>query len=128
MKRQTPPHPTESETEILKALWSQGPSTVRQVQEALGGRTGYTTVLKLLQIMAVKGLVRRDERDRAHVYAPVLSKIQTQHRILSRLAGKLFDGSVARLVVGALESRQASREDLAEIRRLVDRIEKEEGR
>ncbi|MCC6355589.1 MAG: BlaI/MecI/CopY family transcriptional regulator [Verrucomicrobiae bacterium] len=126
MPRRTLPEPTESELEILKALWVVGPATVRQVNDELGGRTGYTTVLKLLQIMTGKGLVRRDERERAHVYAPTLTKAETQRRVLGRLAGKLFDGSVGRLVIGALEGRGTSEEDLAEIRRIIDRLEKGE--
>lgn len=127
MTRRALPEPTESELEILKVLWALGRATVRQVHERLGGRTGYTTILKLMQIMTGKGLVRRDERERAHVYMPTLSKSETQRKVLLRLARKLFDGSVGRLVIGALEGRHAPEEDLAEIRRIIDRLEKGEG-
>ena len=119
------PRPTEAELEILGILWKQGPSTVRAVHDAMAGSrpVGYTTVLKLLQIMAEKGLVRRDETERAHVYAPSAPAERTQRRLVSDLLDRAFAGSAARLVQQALSSRRSSPEDIASIRRLLDDME-----
>jgi len=124
-----PPRPTPSELEILAVLWDEGPSTVREVQAALDARrpTGYTTVLKLLQIMTEKGLVRRDERERAHVYAPKLPREKTEQQIVGDLLDRAFGGSSSRLVMRALSSRRASPEELDRIRQLLDEIEGEKG-
>ena len=122
MKR-TLPRPTPAELEILRVLWARGPSTVREVQEALGPQTGYTTALKLLQIMADKRLVTRDETARAHVYAARLAESDTQRQLVRELLDRAFAGSAARLVMQALTSRPASAEEIADIRRLLDELE-----
>ena len=120
-----PPRPTQSELEILSVLWDAGPSTVREVQQTLEARkpTGYTTVLKLLQIMTEKGLVRRDERERAHRYAPRLPRERTEQQIIGDLLDRAFGGSSSRLVMRALSSRKATPEELDRIRALLDEIE-----
>jgi BlaI family penicillinase repressor len=122
-----PPRPTQSELEILAVLWDAGPATVREVQQELEARrpTGYTTVLKLLQIMTEKGLVRRDERKRAHRYAPKLPREKTEHQIVGDLLDRAFGGSSSRLVMRALSSRRASPEELDRIRELLNEIEGE---
>lgn len=119
------PRPTQAETAILQVLWQRGPSTVREVYEVLSSeRTmGYTTVLKLLQIMHDKGLVRRDESRRSHLYQAVSSRRRTQQRLVADLLDKAFGGSMRNLVMHALSSRKASPEDLAEIRTLLDELE-----
>ena len=124
MKR-TLPKPTPGELEILRVLWSRGPSTVREVQEALGGaeETGYTTALKLMQIMADKGLLARDETARAHVYAPRVGEGDTQRQLVRELLDRAFGGSAAKLVMQALSGRQASAEEIADIRQLLDEME-----
>lgn len=112
--------PTGAELEILQVLWARGPSTVREVAEATAREDSYTTVLKLLQIMTEKGLVRRDESTRTHVYRAAVSMDQTQKQIVGDLLDRVFDGSSAKLVLQALSTRKASAEELAEIRRLLD--------
>lgn len=116
------PKPTDAELAILQALWQKGPSTVKEVQERLEAGTGYTTVLKFLQIMAEKGLVRRDESQRAHVYEAAVSESDTQDRLATALLKKAFGGSTSKLVVQALTSKEASPEELAEIRRLINKL------
>ena len=118
----TSPKPTDAELAILRVLWSRGPSTVRQVHDALTGEraTGYTTALKLLQIMSEKGLVARDETDRSHVYSAMLSEGETQRQLLDDLLGRAFDGSATKLVMQALSGDKATPAELAEIRRLID--------
>jgi predicted transcriptional regulator len=125
MPKHEPPRPTDAELAILRVLWKQGPSTVRQVQEALDAErpTGYTTVLKLLQIMAEKELVLRDEAERSHVYRSRHSEEQTQRRLVSDLLDRAFGGSAQQLVLRALGAKKASREELAEIRKLLDKLE-----
>jgi BlaI family penicillinase repressor len=122
----TPPRPTDGELEILTVLWSRGPSTVRDVHEIIASRkpTQYTTVLKLMQIMAEKGLVKRDSQQRAHVYEAARPCEWTQRQLAGDLLQRAFSGSAARLMQGALTARKASREDLAEMRRLLDDYEK----
>jgi len=119
------PRPTDSELAILRVLWERGPSTVREVQEALSA-SGYTTLLKLLQIMTEKGLVVRDESERAHVYAAALSEQRTQRQLLGDLMDRAFGGSPAKLVMQALSGRKATPDDLNAIRELLDRLEGEE--
>lgn len=117
------PRPTDAELAILRVLWERGPSTVRQVHEALGTRerqTAYTTALKLLQIMTEKGLVRRDETDRTHVYQARLSEGQTQRQLVRDLLERAFGGSSSKLVLQALNAKRASPEELAEIRKLIE--------
>lgn len=119
------PRPTNAELEILRVLWRSGPRTVREVQAALrrDPPTGYTTTLKLLQIMAEKGLVDRDESRRSHVYRARVDESQSQRRLVGELMDRAFGGSAQRLVMQALAARPASAEELAEIRRLLDRLE-----
>jgi BlaI family penicillinase repressor len=116
------PRPTAGEVEILGVLWETGPATVRQVFECLSGRkeTGYTTVLKLMQIMTEKGLLEREESGRAHLYHPVLKKEETQGQLLDELLDRAFGGSAAELVMRALSRRCASKEEIEEIRRMLD--------
>ena len=112
--------PTRAELAILRILWSRGPSTVRDVAAALGREDSYTTVLKLLQIMTEKRLVRRNDSARSHVYEAVSSQDQTQRQIVADLLDRVFDGSAAKLVLQALATGKASPEELAEIRKLLD--------
>ena len=116
------PRPTEAELAILGVLWSRGPSTVRQVNDALSAsrETGYTTTLKLMQIMAEKGLVTRDESDRTHVYTARGSQGETQRALVSDLVDRAFGGSAAALVLQALQSGETTPQELAEIERLID--------
>ena len=118
----TPPRPTDAELAILRVLWARGPSTVRQVLETLAEErgTGYTTVLKLLQIMTDKGLVARDESDRTHVYEARYGEADTQRQLVDDLLDRAFGGSAMQLVMSALSSRRTSRKELAEIRRLIE--------
>jgi predicted transcriptional regulator len=119
------PRPTDAELAILRTLWQRGPSTVRQVLESLNQdrETGYTTVLKLLQIMTEKGLVERDETERTHVYQARLSQEQTQQQLVGDLLDKAFGGSASQLVLQALATKPASADELAQIRRLLDELE-----
>jgi BlaI family penicillinase repressor len=112
--------PTRAELAILRTLWSRGPSTVRDVAAALGREDSYTTVLKLLQIMTEKRLVRRNDSERSHVYEAVRSEDQTQKQIVADLLERVFDGSAAKLVLQALATGKATPEELAEIRKLLD--------
>ena len=116
------PRPTDSELAILTILWERGPSTVRQVHEALAAErdTGYTTTLKLMQIMADKGLVTRNESARTHVYAAMASEEQTQRQLVKDLVDRAFGGSAAALVLQALNAEGASPAELREIRKLID--------
>ena len=117
------PRPTDAELAILRVLWEQGPTTVRQVHEVLSEarETGYTTTLKLMQIMADKGLVTRDESARTHVYTARLSRDETQQQLVSDLLDRAFGGSAAALVLQALNAGETSPDELAEIRELIDR-------
>lgn len=126
MSKHKPPRPTDGELEILRVLWEAGPSTVRQVHEALAQRRdiGYTTVLKLLQIMTEKGLVLRDESQRSHVYRARDKQEQTQRRLVADLLARAFGGSANKLVMQALATGKVSPEELAEIRKLLDEMEK----
>jgi len=119
------PRPTDAELAILRVLWERGPSTVRQVFEVLSAERelGYTTVLKMLQIMHEKGLVQRDVTDRTHVFSTSETQVQTQRHLLDDLLDKAFGGSSLSLVMQALATRRASREELAEIRKLLDLAE-----
>lgn len=121
-----PPRPTEAELEILTVLWSRGPSTVRDVHEVIAGRkpAQYTTVLKQLQVMAEKGLVRRDERQRSHVYSPARPREWTQRQLAGDLLHRAFDGSAKGLLLGALSARKTSKKELAELRSLLDEYQK----
>ena len=124
------PQPTPAELAILRVLWRRGSSTVRDVQGELNGDrsraspTGYTTVLKLLQIMTEKGLVRRNESQRTHVYEADASEEHTQGRLVKDLLDRAFGGSAQKLVLQALSAKKASPEEIAEIRSLLDEIER----
>jgi predicted transcriptional regulator len=119
------PRPTDAELEILTVLWSRGPSTVRDVHEAISRRkpAQYTTILKLMQIMADKGIVRRDESARAHVYEASRPQEWTQRQLAGDLLQRAFGGSAKSLLIGALSARKASKDELAEIRKLLDEYE-----
>jgi BlaI family transcriptional regulator, penicillinase repressor len=127
MTERETPRPTDAELAILRVLWERGPSTVRDVHEILSSTqaTGYTTVLKLMQIMTDKGLVVRDESQRAHVYEATHSEQKTQRQIVADLVRRAFGGSPAKLVMQALSGRKASAAELNEIRELLDRLEGE---
>ena len=122
-----PPKPTDAELAILRVLWGRGPSTVRQVLDALNEDrpTGYTTVLKLMQLMAQKGLLRRDESQRSHVYRAASAEAQTQRRLLGDLMDRAFAGSASQLVLRALSVKRASAEELEQIRSLLDQLSEE---
>ena len=119
------PRPTDAELAILNVLWERGPSTVREVHEALSPThdSGYTTVLKLMQIMTDKGLVDRDESQRAHVYTSRLGEQRTQRQLIGDLIERAFGGSPAKLVMQALSTTKASAEDLTAIRSMLDQME-----
>lgn len=119
------PRPTDAELAILRVLWQRGPSTVREVHEELEHQTGYTTVLKMLQIMTDKGLVERDESARAHVYAARASEQRTQRQLLGDLIERAFGGSPGQLVMQALSTKRASAEELSAIRDLISKMEEE---
>lgn len=118
--------PTESELEILNYLWENGPSTVRQVHESFAEtkNVGYTTTLKLMQIMHDKGLLYRTEQGRSHIYVALLGKEETQHNLLGRLVETAFQGSAAQMVMQALGNHTTSKEELDEIRELLNSLEK----
>jgi predicted transcriptional regulator len=130
MPKPSIPRPTDAELTILRVLWERGPCTVRQVHESLSREraTAYTTALKMLQIMTEKGLVRRDESDRTHVYQARLSEEQTQRQLVRDLLDRAFGGSASKLVMQALATRRASAEELSEIRKLIDGREGREVR
>lgn len=119
--------PTASELEILRVLWTRGPSTVREVHDALSAEksTGYTTVLKLLQIMTEKGTVRRDENQRAHVYEACEPAEKTKRQLAGDVLQRVFEGSASQLMLHALAGRKTSRQELNELRRLLDEHERE---
>lgn len=119
------PRPTDAELEILTVLWSRGATTVREVHETIAARkpTQYTTVLKTLQIMAEKGLVHRDEKQRAHIYDAAKPREWTQQQLAGDLLQRAFNGSARSLMLGALSARKASKAELAEMRRVLDEYE-----
>ena len=121
-----PPRPTDAELEILTALWSTGPATVRQVYELIGRRrlAQYSTILKFMQIMTDKGLLLRDENQRAHVYRASRPREWTQRQLAGHLLERAFSGSAKALVIGALSAKKATKSELAEIRKLVDEYAK----
>ena len=122
------PMPTEAELEILQILWKHGPSTVREVHTALQSRgTGYTTALKQMQVMIEKGLLTRSDRYRSHVYEARIQREQTQLLLTRNLLQRAFDGSAKNLVLGALSAQPVSASELAEIRQMLDKFEKEKS-
>jgi BlaI family penicillinase repressor len=122
-----PPRPTDAELEILTVLWSIGPATVRGVYDAINQRrpAQYSTVLKFMQIMAEKGLVRRDEAQRAHVYEAARPREWTQQQLAGHLLERAFSGSAHALLIGALSARKATKQELDGMRKLLDRYRKE---
>jgi BlaI family transcriptional regulator, penicillinase repressor len=123
----TMPIPTEAELAILQILWNRGPSTVREVHNALRDRgTGYTTALKQMQVMAEKGLLTRSERFRSHLYEARIPREKTQMMLARNLLHRAFNGSAKSLVLGALTAKPISASELAEIRTILDQFEKGE--
>jgi predicted transcriptional regulator len=120
------PKPTASELEILQVLWERGPSTVREVHEALSEKRpiGYTSVLKFMQIMTAKGTVRRNEEQRAHVYEAVESAEKTKRQLALDVLQRVFEGSASDLMMHALAGRKASKEEIEEMRRLLSEYER----
>ena len=125
MARKSSTQPTDVELAILRVLWQRGPSTVREVHEVLSGSrdTGYSTTLKMMQVMLEKGLLTRDDSVRPQVYAPAQAEEQTQRQMLDELLSKVFGGSARKLVMRAVESEQVSAAELAEIRKLLKDVE-----
>lgn len=125
MKQEPLQKPTVSELEILRVLWARGPSTVREVHEAMSEKKalGYTTVLKLLQIMTAKGTVRRNEDQRAHVYEACQPATETKRQLVGDVLQRVFEGSASELMIHALEGRRTSKQELDELRRLLDEYE-----
>jgi BlaI family penicillinase repressor len=124
MPKQPLPRPTDAELSILRVIWKRGPSTVRQVQSELGEQTGYTTVLKFMQIMTEKGLLGRDESERTHVYVAAVPEENTQRQLLGHLLERAFGGSAKKLVMQALSTKKASARELKEIRALISQLER----
>jgi len=123
-----PPRPTDAELEILTVLWSTGPTTVREIHSVISRRrqAQYSTVLKFLQIMSEKGLVRRDEKQRAHIYEATRPREWTQRQLAGDLLEREFAGSAKALLLGALSARKATKEELAELRKLLNEYRKGE--
>lgn len=121
------PEPTESEVEILQILWQKGSATVREVHEVLEKQkdVGYTTTLKLMQIMVEKGIVDRDTSKRIHIYKPLIPQSSVENNLINKLRQKIFRGSASRLVIGALSSEPVSEEELEEIREFLDSYTKD---
>lgn len=125
-REKQPPVPTEAELEILQILWTKGPQTVREVHEALRDKqTGYTTVLKQMQVMTEKRLLKRNERFRSHIYSAKQPRERTQQRLVANLLQRGFCGSAKNLVLGALSARPVSREELDEIKKAIQQFEEE---
>ncbi len=120
--------PTESELEILRVLWEKGPSTVREVHEILeqSKDAGYTTTLKLMQIMHEKGLLQRDTSSKTHIYASAVSQENTQRQLLDKMIDTVFNGSASQLVLQALGNHKSSKEELEKIKQYLDEIEKQQ--
>jgi BlaI family transcriptional regulator, penicillinase repressor len=119
--------PTESELEILRVLWERGEATVRDVHEELSKTkdAGYTTTLKLMQIMHEKGMVKRDESNKTHKYVPLISREKTQKQFVGKMIDTLFQGSSSQLVMQALGNHKASKEELDEIQKLIDNLKQQ---
>ena len=128
MPRRRSPQPTEVELAILRVMWARGPSTVREVHETLQGQrdrqdTGYSTTLKMMQVMFDKGLLKRDESRRPQLYRPTVAEEQTQRQMVDDLVRRVFGGSARKLVLRAVESERVTPDELAEIRRLLEQRE-----
>ncbi len=126
MNKEPNKRPTESELEILQILWQRGPSSVREVNDKLNERreVGYTTTLKLMQIMADKGLAHRNTESRTHIYSAAVQEEDIQQRLLQRFVDRAFRGSAAKMVMQALGNHRASEEELDEIKALIEQMEK----
>jgi predicted transcriptional regulator len=120
--------PTESELEILRVLWEKGPSTVREIHEVLGQSkdAGYTTTLKLMQIMHEKGLLDRDTSSKTHIYSSAVSQENTQRQLLDKMIDTVFNGSASQLVLQALGNHKSSKEELERIKQYLNEIEKQQ--
>ena len=125
MKKNKSPKPTEAELEILQILWENGPSTVRFINDALNKKksVGYTTTLKIMQIMSEKNLVTRDEENRSHIYTAAYKEDETQKVLLDKFLETAFGGSASKLVMQALGNRKTSKREIEEIREFLDKIE-----
>ena len=125
MSKRDLPRPTDAELAILRVLWERGASTVREVLEVIEADrgTGYTTTLKLMQIMFEKGLVRRNDEQRTHVYEAAVTRVKTQRQLIGDLLDRAFEGSAQQLVLQALSAKKSSRAELAEIRKLLEQLE-----
>jgi BlaI family penicillinase repressor len=123
-----PAIPSDAEFRILTVLWERGPSTVREVLEELAKGTGYTSTLKQMQVMHEKGLLKRVDRYRSHVYEPAISKEEAQARFAGDLMHRIFEGSARSLVLGALAADRASPEDLEQVRRMLDQLERKKNK
>jgi len=126
-KKKKETKPTDAELAILSVLWKLGPSTVRDTHGVLSSdkSTGYTTTLKLMQIMAEKGLLKRDDSGFRHVYSPAVGEEHTQNQIVGNLVDQAFAGSAGKLVMRALSAKKVPPEELARIRKMIDTMEKE---
>jgi predicted transcriptional regulator len=118
------PYPTDSELAILQVLWRRGPSSVREVWDELGQKSGYTTVLKLMQIMLEKKLVRRDDREFTHVYEAAATREETEQHLVGELIDRAFSGSASKLMLRALAAKPVSSDELKAIRELLAQAEK----
>lgn len=125
MKKKLSPKPTEAELEILQILWDSGPTTVRFVNDKLNLKkeVGYTTTLKIMQIMTEKNLLSRDEENKSHIYSAVYKKDETQKVLLDKFLESTFGGSASKLVLQALGNRKTSKKEIEEIRKFLDKIE-----
>ncbi len=125
MKKKSSPKPTEAELEILQILWDSGPTTVRFVNDKLNLKkeVGYTTTLKIMQIMTEKNLLARDEENKSHIYSAVYKKDETQKVLLDKFLESAFGGSASKLVLQALGNRKTSKKEIEEIRKFLDEIE-----
>jgi BlaI family transcriptional regulator, penicillinase repressor len=119
-----PPMPTAAEIDILAVLWRLGPATVREVHEELGKDSEYNTTLTQMRLMTDKGLLKRSERFRNHVYEPAMPSVQMQQRIAGDLMQRVFGGSVKGLILGALGARKVTGDELTEIRRMINDLDK----
>ena len=122
-KKNPPPKPTDAELELLQLLWTLGPSTVRSIHESLPKKTGYTTTLKILQKMADKGLVKRDESQKSHIYSAASRAESTQRQLVRHLLTSAFSGSPGKLVMQALSEQKATTEEIQQIKDLLDDLE-----
>ncbi|MBN1181446.1 MAG: BlaI/MecI/CopY family transcriptional regulator [Bacteroidales bacterium] len=119
--------PTAAELEVLKVLWSKGPTTVKEVNEVLNEKrdVGYTTTLKIMQLMHEKGMLSREENGRSHIYTPEIDEKQAQDALVNNLLTTAFEGSAMKLVMQALGNTKTSKEDLEQIKNFINKMEEE---